>query len=469
MHRLFIATGLLYCLVTLGFALTCLSEKERRAALLTFLFTAMMAGLWFGFGAAFPEATLSAAAATWGATAVASLYLSFPVGKPRPLEIDHAKVERFDERHIMFGRAELRKGTPQYEEYYAHLNPGAKEIDDAIRAMPELGQPGAKYYDELDSPYMVSVFEFIEKYRHLAEPGEPGRSAASIDPQEATRRIKGFARHLGVLDVRATRLREHHVYSHVGRHLSNWGEEINLPHDYAVVFSVEMSFPMVHSAPLPPTAVETSVEYMKLANIAICLATYIKNLGYNARAHLDGNYKVFTTAVAHDAGLGELGRLGLIITPKHGPRVRTAVVTTDLPLIEDPPINIGVQHFCEICRKCAENCPSQSIERGGKREVRGVRKWQSKMEGCYKYWRSAGTDCAICLAVCPYSKPDTPYHRILRFFIKRNAQARRLAFLLDDVLYGKRPRHIHKPEWFSPARGHSFSESSLSGEKVPRK
>jgi hypothetical protein len=72
------------------------------------------------------------------------------------------------------------------------------------------------------------------------------------------------------------------------------------------------------------------------------------------------------------------------------------------------------------------------------------------MESCYKYWRSAGTDCAICLAVCPYSKPDTPYHRILRFFIKRNAPARRLAFFLDDVLYGKRPRHIHKPEWFSP-------------------
>ena len=450
MHWFFVATGLLFCLAAMGFALTCLSERERRAGLLTFLFTGMIAVLWFGFGAAFPGTTLSAAAAAWGAAAAAVLFVALPIGKPRALEIDPSRAERFDERHIMFGRAELRKGTPQYEEYYTRLNPGAKETDDGIRAMPELGEPGAKYYDEFDSPYMVSVFEFIDKYRHLAEPGEPGRNPARVDPQEATRRIKGFARHLGALDVRATRLRDYHVYSHAGRHLANWGEEIKLPHGYAVVFSVEMSFRMVRSAPLPPTAVETSVEYMKAANIAICLATYIKNLGYNARAHLDGNYKVLTTAVAHDAGLGELGRLGLIITPKHGPRVRTAVVTTDLPLIEDPPINIGVQHFCEICKKCAENCPSQSIERGEKREVRGVRKWQSKMETCYKYWRSAGTDCAICLAVCPYSKPDTPYHRILRFFIKRNAAARRLAFFLDDVLYGKRPRHIHKPEWFSP-------------------
>jgi reductive dehalogenase len=450
MHWFFILTGLLLCLAALGFALTSFFELERRASLLTFLLTCIFAATGLGVGASFPEATLSVAVAAWAAATVVVLLLALPLGKSQPLRIDKSRAERFDERHIMFGRAELREGTSQYEEYYTDLNPGVKETDDGIRAMPELGGPGAKYYDELDSPYMVSVFEFIEKYRHLADPGEPGRSPAGIDPREATRRIKGFARHLGVLDVRVTRLRDYHVYSHAGRQLSNWGDEIGIRHVYAVVFSVEMNHHMVHSAPLLPTAIETSIEYMRIAGISICLATYIKNLGYNARAHVDGNYQVLATAVAHDAGLGELGRLGLIITPTHGPRVRTAVVTTDLPLIEDQPINFGVQHFCEICKKCAENCPSQSIERGEKREVRGVTKWQSKMEGCYKYWRSVGTDCSICLAVCPYSKPDTFYHRVLRFFIRRNALARSLAFFLDDLLYGKRPRHVHKPEWFSP-------------------
>ena len=451
MHWLFVVTGLLFCLVALGFSLTSFSELERRAGLLTLVLTCLFAATWFGFGAAFPDITFYLAVTAWAATAVVVLLLALPMGKPEPLDIDASKAERFDERHIMFGRAELREGTPQYEEYYTRLNPKSKDTDDGIRAMPELGGPGAKYYDELDSPYMVSVFEFIEKYRHLADPGHPVRTPADVGPREATRRIKGFARHLGVLDVRVTRLRDYHVYSHAGRHLHNWGEEIKIEHDYAVVFSVEMNHRMVHSAPTLPTAVETAMEYMRIADISISLATYIKNLGHHARAHLDGNYQVLATAVAHDAGLGELGRLGLLITPKHGPRVRTAVVTTDLPLIEDRPINFGVQHFCEICGKCAENCPSQSIEKGDKRKVRGVTKWQSRMESCYKYWRSVGTDCSICLAVCPYSKPDTFYHRVLRFFIRRNALARRMALLLDDLLYGKRPRHVHKPEWFSPA------------------
>lgn len=54
-------------------------------------------------------------------------------------------------------------------------------------------------------------------------------------------------------------------------------------------------------------------------------------------------------------GIGELGRPGLIITPTHGPRVRLAVVTTDLPLMHDAPVSIGVQHFCAICKKCSDN------------------------------------------------------------------------------------------------------------------
>jgi ferredoxin len=445
----FIMTGLIFSCAVLGFAVTSFLEFEKRASFLTLAFVMVFALSWYGIGLAFPAVTLYLAVAAWTFIALGAFLLALPVGKAEPLKTDFSKTERFDERHIIFGRAELRKGMVQYEEYYAHLNPKMKKTDDALRRMPELGAPGARYYHQLDSPYMVSVFEFIEGYRHLAEPGQPEVTPIEITPQEATRRIKGFAQHLGVLDVRVTRLRDYHVYTHSGRHLHNWGEKIQIDHPYAVVFSVEMDYHMVHNAPLPPASTETAIEYMRIANIAICIAAYIKNIGYKARAHIDGNYQVLATAVAHDAGLGELGRLGLIITPSHGPRVRTAVVTTDIPLIEDQPVNFGVQHFCEICKKCAENCPSQSIDSGEKKEIRGTMKWQSKMESCYKFWRSVGTDCSICLAVCPYSKPNTFYHKILRFFIHRNPLARKLAFIMDVLAYGKRPRHVFKPNWFS--------------------
>ncbi|MBW2031626.1 MAG: reductive dehalogenase [Deltaproteobacteria bacterium] len=449
MHWLFILSGIFFFSAVLGFSVTSFRELEKRAGFLSLSLAIVFGAVWFWIGFVAPGITFNLGLATLIIAASTIIFLSLPIGKAEPLKIHPEKTQKFDERHIMFSRMGLKPETPQYEEYYLRISPELKKFDDNLRSLPDLGEPGAKYFSEIDSPYMIAIFEFIENIRNLAEPGPPVGGPIEISPNEATRRIKGFARHLGALDVRVTRLRDYHIYSHAGRQLHNWGQEIHLDHKYAIVFSTEMGYPMVHTAPLLPTATESSLQYMRVACAGICLANYIKYLGYRARAHIDGNYHVLTTAIAHDAGLGELGRLGLIITPTHGPRVRTAVVTTDLELIEDKPINIGVQHFCEICKKCAENCPSQSIEKGDKREVRGVEKWQTKTETCYHHWRVLGTDCAICLAVCPYSKPASFYHNLLRFFIHRNPVARKIALVLDDLFYGRKHRYKKKPPWFS--------------------
>ena len=449
MHPVFLVLGLLCSLFLLGFVVTSYQERERRAAAVALLFTVTFGGGWLVIGILFPSATLHISVA-FGALLIAGFgCLAWPFGPPAPLKIIPSATERFDERHVIFGRMELEPGMPQYDTYYSDLNPQVKGFDDHLRTMPKLGQPGGDYAHELDSPYFDALFEFIAKYNHLADPGPSAAERINLQPAEATRRVKGFAKHLGALDVGITRLADYQVYSHAGRRLHNWGEKIELDHPYAIVFSSEMAHEMVHSTPRAPAATESAVQYMHLANIGIALAVYLSKLGYSARAHIDGNYQVLATALAHAAGLGELGRLGLIITPTHGPRVRLSVVTTDLKLLEDGPVNFGVQHFCEICKKCADNCPSASIELGVKKNVRGAVKWQSNMETCYKFWRKAGTDCAICMAVCPYSKPHAFYHNIIRFLCTRNPISRHIALYMDDLFYSRRPRHSEKPSWFA--------------------
>ena len=59
------------------------------------------------------------------------------------------------------------------------------------------------------------------------------------------------------------------------------------------------------------------------------------------------------------------------------------------------------------CRKCAESCPSNALSTGDKEAVRGVAKWPTNAERCYGYWRAMGTDCAICMSVCPFSLSAT--------------------------------------------------------------
>ena len=269
-----------------------------------------------------------------------------------------------------------------------------------------------------------------------------------IDPAQATMRLKGFARYLGAASVGCTRLDPAHVYSNIGRSPGKWGEPIDLSHTHAIAVTVPMAHEMVRLAPDSPTTTETAFEYQEVARIAMVLARYLNNLGYEARAHVDGNYRVMCVPVAVDAGLGELGRIGLLVTPEMGPRVRLAVVTTDLPLEQDEPITFGVQDFCRICMKCADICPSASIDKGEKLDRLGVEKWQSLKDTCYRYWRMAGSDCALCVKVCPYSHPAGSAHDMVRWLIKRNPMARRLALWSDDLLYGRRPAARYPyPDW----------------------
>jgi ferredoxin len=97
-----------------------------------------------------------------------------------------------------------------------------------------------------------------------------------------------------------------------------------------------------------------------------------------------------------------------------------------------------VQDFCEICRRCADNCPSASIPKGQRTMVRGIAKWPLEVESCLSYWRWLGTDCGLCMRVCPFSHPPALVHDLVRAGIARSSFARRVALLGENLFYGGR-------------------------------
>ncbi|UCE00579.1 MAG: 4Fe-4S dicluster domain-containing protein, partial [Chloroflexota bacterium] len=205
---------------------------------------------------------------------------------------------------------------------------------------------------------------------------------------------------------------------------------------------------MVAANPNPAGVMESAKQYVEAGRVAVQLADAIRRLGYPARAHIDGNYQVIAPLVARDAGLGEIGRMGLLMTPRQGPRVRLGVVTTSLALIPDRRIsNEAVIDFCTICKKCAQNCPSRSIPFGPREEIDGAVRWRINPENCFHYWNVIGTDCGICMTVCPYSHPDSRPHNFLRMGIARSGFIRRAALVADDLFYGKKPPPRNAPDW----------------------
>ena len=369
-----------------------------------------------------------------------------PIRGSQKLEIEDAKG-RIDERDIVFSRRKLKEGTERHTEYYKrrpkNLNP-----DNEFKSKPGLCSPGSIYYDPTLFTATDATFQTIEPLMSVVD-GEKSDDIKNYDPKEFTTFLKNWLKHLGALDSGVCLLKEEHLYSVRGREF-NYDEVVEKKHKYAIAFSVEMDHAMTAAGPKAATVMESAQQYLNSGTISIQIANFIRALGHDAKAHIDGNYEVLCPLVAKDAGLGEIGRMGLLMTPKLGPRVRLGVITTNIPLeINEKHEEKTMIDFCNRCMKCAEVCPSNSISFEDRELINGVKRWQIDSTSCFTLWCTAGTDCGRCMSVCPYSHPDNLLHNIIRFGIRNNFLFRRMAIWLDDYFYGKKPMSKESPKWMN--------------------
>lgn len=303
-------------------------------------------------------------------------------------------MKRIDERDTMFARMGYELGSKEYEDYYS-ANPDKKGIDDELRSKNGLCSPNSPTYDPMLTPAIDANFMFLSHIRHLAE-GEPLCKKKDVDPQEITKIIKNLTQHYGAMDVGIAYADERFYYSHRGRHKENYGETVDTSLRNTIVYTVEMTKDAINTAPQASACVETSKAYVDAAIIGMQISYYIRNLGYNARCHMDGNYLVLATPLAVEAGLGEMGRNGLLVSRKNGCFVRIGVVTTDMPLVYDEKSDLNIQRFCRLCKLCIKTCPAKTISNSDDPD-----QWKIEQEKCYNTWRNIGTDCGICICACP--------------------------------------------------------------------
>jgi len=425
------------------FAVVSLFEKERRASYRSFF----LAGLIATVNILFFILPLSFRNWTFGSVFVICvailLYVTLPPRPRQALQIV-APLKKIDERDVIFARFDLTENNPHYFEYY-NRNPEYKSEDDEIRKLPDILSPHHLEKHPMHFNLAAAEFEFLEQQLESVD-GEVHPNQTDYSPRENTSNIKNMLSYLGADICGVCKLDQDFVYSHVGRGPEPYGSEIDQNHIYAVVFAIEMDQKMIDAAPHSPVIIETAKKYVEAAKISIIAAQQIRKMGYSARAHIAGsNYQAMLPPLGWKAGLGELGRFGMLITWKYGARIRLGMLTTDLPLFSDQPLACGIQDFCKSCKKCAENCPSQAIPYKEKTEENGVLKWVLNRENCYRYWRKVGTDCAVCISVCPYSKPDTGLHRLIRHFTTLSKRSQSLSIWGDDYFYGRKPRRKPPP------------------------
>ena len=456
-------------LFTLGFLITSVRENEPRAAMMAGVFSVFLIALELGIyslytqGFFFHGGGMLVLGVAWAATG-AGIYFFWRRSGPNQRALKGVEgylvgpAQRFDEREQVFARERtLIPGSVQYKEFY-RTHSELEQLDSERRkAGGLLGIPGAidRPGETFNVSAMTAAFSipphFGKPESHSPEVQLTKDQRPSISLEEATVRVKGFARHLGAGMVGVAKINPLWVYSHRGEifyeNWDQWGEEITIEHPYAVVFAVEMDRDMVYTAPHTPSVSESALSYSKGAWISTQLAAHIANLGYAATANHSRHYDLLLVPAAVDAGLGETGRFGYLITKELGPRVRLFAVTTDMPLVVDHPVDIGVEDFCRFCKKCARCCPSGSIPDGDLLAYKGTERWKLNAETCFGYWGKVGTDCNVCMRVCPWSHARTFPHRVVISLVVRNKWSRRLFSLMDDLFYGDKPRPGAPPPW----------------------
>ncbi|MFL2805908.1 MAG: hypothetical protein ACJ0BI_02765 [Paracoccaceae bacterium] len=190
------------------------------------------------------------------------------------------------------------------------------------------------------------------------------------------------------------------------------GSEIPYKHKYAVVMLVDQGYETMEGASGDDfiSGAQSMRAYMRGAEIAGVMAEHLRSNGFSSRAQTNADSDVVHIPLVLWAGLGELSRIGeLVLNPFIGPRLKTVVMTTNMPLEVDKPIDFGLQKFCSSCFKCARECPCNAISWGDKIMFNGYEIWKPDVERCtrYRLTNQKGLACGRCMKTCPLNKVVT--------------------------------------------------------------
>ena len=224
------------------------------------------------------------------------------------------------------------------------------------------------------------------------------------DPAANTRAVKALSYFLGSDLTGICEIPRYAWHSH-----KEDGKPIEMYHRYAVVMLIDQGYDTMEGASGDDwiSGAQSMRGYLRGAEIAGIMGETLRRLGFPARSQTNADSDVLHIPLVLWAGLGELSRIGeLVLNPFVGPRFKSVVLTTDMPLEVDKPIDFGLQYFCNHCHKCDRECPCDAIPHGDKVMFNGYEIWKPDVERCtrYRLTNSKGSACGRCMKTCPLNK-----------------------------------------------------------------
>ncbi|MDA0769544.1 MAG: hypothetical protein O2821_04910 [Chloroflexi bacterium] len=244
--------------------------------------------------------------------------------------------------------------------------------------------------------------ELYEKFQKEMEPAvEWVRHSGELKPtceptgEDVTEALTNRARELGYGEVGFTRFDRRYLYQ-----VRRKDVRADLPN--AICLALEQDYSATQTLPSLEAEEAQGEAYKRQAQLAEELVKFINSIGYSAQVsgptwHFGPMIPMFV-----QAGLGQLGVNGQLLSPHFGSRARLQIILTDAKVTAGKPVDYGVHKFCEICQVCFMRCPGRAIQ-GQRLWYRGVEKAKLIYKRCRPVMaRYSG--CGVCMKVCPVQK-----------------------------------------------------------------
>ena len=358
----------------------------------------------------------------------------------RPLHLGRYEMERIprvDEPTTRVLREEIKR-VPRRADLFSRALAG----DLGERPAHERRRFAVKH------PLAFAMTPLIRNMVPLQGGREPLAGSSLKDARRNAEAVKALGYYLGADLVGICRAEPWMYYSHG----DEAGEPIDAYHPYAVVMLIDQGFETMEGSSGDDwvSGAQSMRAYMRGAHLAGVMAAHLRRLGHSSRVHSNAHSELLHLPAMLMAGLGEMSRIGeLVLNPFIGPRSKSVVFTTDLPLEVDRPVDFGLQAVCRMCQKCARECPCNAIPFGAKVMFNGYEIWKPDVEKCgrYRLTNARGSACGRCMKTCPYNREDLVESEKLLWLSIDVPAARRALIDYDDATGGG-ARNPLKRWWF---------------------
>lgn len=194
-----------------------------------------------------------------------------------------------------------------------------------------------------------SFKESRKSAKSIIKNGKDGHKSIS---REQLKDFEYYLKSIGVDQIAYTKVSPDHVF-----------KDRQVLYTNAIVMLMAMNREAIDQAPSIATHEEIFRTYYQLGVDVNKGADYLRKNGFNAEAGPALGGATNYVLLARAAGLGEIGKHGLLINEHFGPSLRIAVIYTEienLPVALDNPYE-WVNDFCLKCRSCVKHCPASAI------------------------------------------------------------------------------------------------------------